>query len=104
MCGAAAESALLAVAIAKVGEEASVLREYHQSRGRQNIVKRVFGGSPDRLQLRFIESAVYLLTFWRDETAHGRVSEISELEAYHALTLLLRLAAHLFAEWEQLTE
>jgi hypothetical protein len=103
MCGAAAESALLSVAVAKVGDESKVLREYSQSNGRSAVLRLVFGRSPDNLQQRFMQSAVYLLAYWRDEAAHGRASDISELETYHALTLLLRLARYFFDEWERLT-
>jgi hypothetical protein len=33
-----------------------------------------------------------LLTYWRNEAAHGRASEIGETEAFTSLMLLLRLA------------
>jgi len=51
-----------------------------------------------------MQSATYLLLYWRDESSHGKLSEISELDAYHALTLLLRLARHLYDEWDRLTK
>ncbi|WP_423963503.1 hypothetical protein [Candidatus Binatus sp.] len=104
MCGAAAESALLAVAIAKVGDEAKVLKQYARTNGRLALIKTVFGKKPDNLQQRFMQSAVHLLLYWRDESAHGRTSGISELETYHALTLLLRLAGYFFDEWNRLTK
>ncbi len=103
MCGAAAESALLAIAIAKTRDESEILRAYGRQNGRQNVVKIVFGRKPDNLQQRFIGSAFHLLAYWRDEAAHGRASDISELEAYHSLNLLLRLARYFFAEWDRLT-
>ena len=80
MCGAAAESALLAVAIAKVGDEAKVLKQYARTNGRLALIKTVFGKKPDNLQQRFMQSAVHLLLYWRDESAHGRTSGISNLK------------------------
>jgi len=43
MSGAAAESVLLALAIAKVGNEEHVLQAYRQSSGRQRVLKLVVG-------------------------------------------------------------
>ena len=104
MCGAAAESALLAIAIAKVGDEARVLKQYARTNGRAALIKTVFGKKPTNLQQRFMQSAVHLLLYWRDESAHGKTSEISELETYHALTLLLRLARYFFDEWDRISK
>lgn len=104
MCGAAAESALLAVAIAKVGDESKVLKEYGRPNGRSAVIRIIFGKKPDNLQQRFIQSALYLLAYWRDEAAHGKFSDISELETFHALTLLFRFARFLFDEWDGITK
>src|SRR5208283_1226627 len=46
MCGAAAESALLAIAIAKTSNEESVLREYRSGGGRQKVMAKIFGNTP----------------------------------------------------------
>jgi hypothetical protein len=43
MAGAAAESILLAVAIAKIGDEKKVLLEYQSSKGRSRLIGRVVG-------------------------------------------------------------
>lgn len=102
MCGAAAESALLAVAIKKTNDEALVLRGYVARDGRRRVVELIFEGKQSPLRARF-ETAFNLLTYWRDEAAHGQPSSISELEAYDALGRLLRLATFLSDVWTTLT-
>jgi len=104
MCGAAAESAILAAAIAKTQDPTKVLREYGQRDGRRKVLALIFGQQPGKQEQRYIEAAFGLLTYWRDDAAHGQVSDISEIGAYHALTLLLRLAQFLCANWETLTQ
>jgi hypothetical protein len=52
----------------------------------------IFGASLSKLQEKFISSAANLLFFWRDETAHGQISTVSEIEAFHSLTALVRFA------------
>ena len=88
MCGAAAESAILQTAIAKVGDEDKVLEQYLTSNGRGRVMEMIFGASPSKLQEKFISSAANLLFYWRDETAHGQISTVSEIEAFHSLTTL----------------
>jgi hypothetical protein len=102
MCGAAAESAILRAAITKAGDENGVLEEYVKPNGRRRIMEMIFGAAPSKLEERFISSAFSLLVHWRDETAHGQVSAISELEAYHSLTALVRFAQFLFGSWDSL--
>lgn len=104
MCGAAAESAILRAAIAKVGNENKVLEEYVKPTGRRRVIEMIFGRAPSKLEERFISSAFSLLTHWRDETAHGQVSTVSEVEAYHSLTALVRFAQFLCANWHSLTK
>jgi hypothetical protein len=104
MCGAAAESAILQTAITKIGDEDQVLEEYLTPSGRRRVMEIIFGPSPSKLQERFISSAANLLFYWRDETAHGQASTVSEIEAFHSLTLLVRLAQFLFGNWESLTK
>lgn len=81
MCGAAAESILLAVAIAKVGDEDKVLKDYRTAQGRNRVQKLVLGQAPERLARPF-RSFTDLLDYWRDEAGHGQASDISEFEAY----------------------
>ncbi len=103
MCGAAAESTVLAAAVAKLGDEARVLREYARPNGRRKVLKMIFGSEPSELNRGFVSSAFNLLAYWRDEAAHGQVSSITELDAFHALTTLLRLAQFVFSNWAALT-
>jgi len=44
-----------------------------------------------------------LLNYWRDEAAHGGLSDISEFEAYEAMARLLRLAHFVDDHWDELT-
>jgi hypothetical protein len=96
MCGAAAESAILQTAIAKTGDEKKVLDVYVKPNGRRRVMEMIFGASPSKLEDKFINSATSLLFYWRDETAHGTTSTVSEIEAFHSLTMLVRLAQFLF--------
>ena len=57
----------------KVGDESKVLRKYSQSNGRSTVIRLVFGKKPDNLQQRFIQSAVYLLSYWRDYEILARI-------------------------------
>jgi hypothetical protein len=104
MAGAAAESALLAAAIARTRDEKLVLREYGTKRdGRRRVIEMIFAGQPESLKRRYVEAAFSLLAYWRDEASHGVVSEISEFDAFHALTLLVRLAQFLQAHWAEIS-
>jgi hypothetical protein len=48
-------------------------------------------------------SATGLLTYWRDDAAHGLTSDISEIEAHEALSRLLRFAQFANDNWAELT-
>jgi hypothetical protein len=104
MCGAAAESGILQTAITKVGNEEKVLQVYVRPNGRRQVLEMIFGKSPSKLEEKFINSAVSLLFYWRDETAHGQLSTVSEIEAFHSLTMLVRFAQFLFQNWESFTK
>jgi hypothetical protein len=103
MSGAAAESVLLALAIAKTEDTGRVLRTYSNRDGRRNLVKILFGppGS-SALQARF-ETGFNLLSYWRDEAAHGKASTLDELEANDALGRLLHLSNLAWDNWSELT-
>jgi hypothetical protein len=101
MAGAAAESVLLATAIAKTKDEAQVLSEYRTSSGRARVIKRITGGNPV-LGGRFAD-ALGILAFWRDDAGHGTASTIGEIEAHEAISRLLRLAQFTSDNWEALT-
>src|SRR5262249_18108502 len=79
MSGAAAESALLAVATSKTGDEQDVLRKYAGRDGRREVMKLIFGTQTNTLRNQF-EAAFNILSYWRDDAAHGQASTISELE------------------------
>jgi len=102
MCGAAAESILLATAIAKVGSEPEVLKKYLASGGRRSVEQIVVGQAPDNLRREFL-GLTSLLKYWRDAAAHGVASSISDNEAYTSLALLLRYASVVDEKWQELT-
>jgi hypothetical protein len=101
MCGAAAESILLAAAIAKSGNAKAVLTTYRAASGRRRVVEMVVGQAKPMIAEPF-RSATGLLSFWRDAAAHGLASEISEIEAHEALARLLRFAQFTTENWEEL--
>jgi hypothetical protein len=102
MCGAAAESVLLATAITKIGDEKEVLRAYATANGRTRIENRVIGQAPDHLKSEF-RGLTELLKYWRDEAAHGKASQISDNEAYTSLAMLLRYAMFIHQNWSEFT-
>lgn len=100
MCGAAAESILLAIAIQKKNEE-EVLKIYNSSQGRSRIENIIIGKARGQTQREF-RGFTMLLKYWRDEAAHGKASGISDNEAYTSLALLLRFAHFVRDNWEEL--
>jgi hypothetical protein len=102
MCGAAAESILLATAIAKIRDESQVLKTYSSAQGRTRVENMVIGQANDYMKRQFGGFAE-LLKYWRDEAAHGRASKISDNEAYTSLALLLRSAMFVNDNWSELT-
>lgn len=101
MCGAAAESILLATAIAKA-DEASVLKEYFTAGGRRKIESKILGQRRKELVSEF-QGYLALLKYWRDEAAHGGKSGIGDNEAFTALAMLLRFALFTDKNWTELT-
>lgn len=99
MCGAAAESVLLALAFAKIGEQKALL-EYQRSGGRQKIRNYLVGQARNEVQTRF-DSYIELLNYWRDESAHGVARNIGEEESFTSLLLLLRFAQLGSSEWDK---
>jgi hypothetical protein len=102
MCGAAAEPILLAVAIAKSGNESAILASYRAANGRRKVIDGVVGQARQPISEQF-RSAMGLLSYWRDDAAHGLASTISEIEAHEAVARLLRFAQFATDNWEQLT-
>jgi len=101
MCGASAESIMLAIAIAKRGDEEAVLQEYKSASGRSKVEKIITGQQSGRIQQDFT-LFMSLLKYWRDEAAHGSLSSIDEEEAFTTLILLLRFARFADDRWDQL--
>jgi hypothetical protein len=103
MCGAAAESIVLAVAIAKSKDEALILKTYAAAHGRKRTIDTVVQGARPAIAGPF-KAATDLLSYWRDEAAHGAASQISEIEAHTALGRLVRFAQFASDNWVELTD
>jgi hypothetical protein len=101
MCGAATESIVLAIAIAKHDEE-TVLKTYRTAQGRSRVENMIIGQASKSVQTEFKNYTV-LLKYWRDEAAHGKQSDISDNEAFTALAILLRFAHYAHDRWDELT-
>jgi hypothetical protein len=102
MSGAAAESILLAAAIAKSGDEAKMLKTYESAGGRARVTTYVTGQATNSVQRQF-EAALHILHYWRDDAAHGQQTTITEVEAHSAISELLRLAQFTSDRWKELT-
>lgn len=102
MCGGAAESIFLTVAIAKLKNEEEVLKTYLSANGRSRVEKQVIGQAKERLKREF-SGFTTLLKYWRDSSAHGSAVSISDNEAYTSIALLLRYAAFIKDNWKDLT-
>jgi hypothetical protein len=101
MTGAAAESVLLATAIAK-RSEAEVMRAYGGAKGRSRVEQMIVGQLVDPIR-RDLLALSGLLKYWRDEAAHGKSSGIGDNEAYTSLAMLLRLSQFTNDHWDELT-
>jgi hypothetical protein len=102
MSGAAAESVLLGLVVAKVGNEAQVLDTYNTAVGRARITKQLLSDVATGVAKQF-EAAIQVLHYCRDDAAHGTMTTIDGIEAYAGLTQLLRLAQFASDHWIQLT-
>lgn len=102
MCGAAAESVILALAIVKNGDGPKVLSLYATASGRGRVETLILGQQPEPVRQEFHRYTA-LLKYWRDASAHGRAVNISEPEAYQSLALLLRFALFAESRWSELT-
>ena len=103
MAGAAAEAILLTISAAKVGGQEEAIRIYHSSGGRNKTLNRVAGTLPKQLKSD-ITSLANLVSFWRDEAAHGISTVISEIQASMALTHLLNFAQIIHHNWRVIAE
>jgi hypothetical protein len=98
MAGAAAESILIALAVAKSGEEERILVTYNGPSGRKRTTKLVLDGVGASLQQQ-LEDALFVLHYWRDSASHGVATEITEIQAHASLMQLLRLAQFADKHW-----
>ena len=103
MCGAAAESILLAIAIAKSGDEEKTIKTYLSNGGRGRIEKQVTDGKPENV-VRELKAFIGLLKYWRDSSAHGLAANIQDNEAFTSLAFLLRFAQVASDRWDELTQ
>ena len=101
MCGAAAESILLSVAVEKSGNEKQTMSTYCAANGRTRIENVIVGQADERLKSG-IHGIVGLLKYWRDAAAHGARATVGDHEAFVALMLLLRHAAFVDENWSDL--
>jgi hypothetical protein len=90
MAGAAAESILLAAAIAKTGEEAEMLKTYEAPGGRARVTAFVVGQATNSVQRQF-EAALHILHYWRDDASRGRQTTIAVAACSHQERKLDRL-------------
>ncbi len=102
MCGAAAESILLKIAIAKNGDEEKILSMYRTASGRGRVESLVLGQAARHIQTTMRELNG-LLKYWRDFTAHGAALGIDDAEASVALLTLVRYASFANENWVELT-
>lgn len=100
MCGAAAESILLAAAIAK-GDGPSILKMYNSAQGRSRVERFLVGQAPEQVR-RELQGFLGLLKYWRDEASHGGASRIGDNEALTSLAFVLRFAAFVRDNWDDL--
>lgn len=101
MVGAAAESVLLAIAIAKIGNEAEILTTYRQARGRQKVLNLIVGRANAQRQGTLTTFAA-IVSLWRDDAAHGQASPLSTANADEALRQLLHMCQWIDREWAEL--
>lgn len=102
MCGAAAESILLATATEKQGDRDAVLKMYNTSQGRGRVENLILGSAKDGVRREF-SAYQGLIKYWRDQASHGMPVQIGDNEAYTSLALLLRFAMFVEQRWESLT-
>ena len=101
MVGAAAESILLALAIARNGEEDSVMRAYMARDGRKGVLNMLTNQASPALA-RALTSGMSLLSYWRDTSGHAQALAISSSEAEQALRELLTLSQFASDNWDEL--
>jgi hypothetical protein len=102
MCGAAAETVILSLAVEKTGDAAKIIKDYESAGGRGRIENLLLGQQRPAIQNEF-RGYTSLLKYWRDSAAHATAADISDPEAYTSLALLLRMAKSADDNWVLLT-
>lgn len=102
MCGAAAESIILTLAIEKTKDRDKILRDYESAGGRGRVENLLIGQQQKAFQEEF-RGLSSLLKYWRDASSHGKRSGIGDNEAYTSLAMLLRFAQFSTDKWLDLT-
>lgn len=102
MCGAAAESVLLTLAIEKLGDEERVMAMYKTAAGRGRI-EAVLINHLNQYAREEFKGFTQLINYWRSEGAHGAPSHLGEVEAFLARERLLRFAHYCQERWRDLT-
>lgn len=95
MVGAAAESVMLALGAARLGQQ-SAEKLYYSKNGRKHLEDELIKDAPVWLA-RDVRGHTALIALWRDQASHAHEAVVSEGEAYMALRGLLRFA-HLTSE------
>jgi hypothetical protein len=101
MSGAAAESVLLTLASKRLGE-AEAIKLYTSGKGTKKLKDGIMPHLSGKVSSDF-QSLTSLISYWRNDAAHGEVSPIHELEAHSALVHLHRFAEYSKENWQQLT-
>ena len=101
MVGAASESILLAIAIAKTKNEEEVLAQYQARGGRKNVTNIIVGKAAKHLG-ESLSVFLGLLGYWRDDAAHGQQSPLSVANADESLRQLLHFAQWSEKNWKEL--
>lgn len=102
MVGAAAESILLALAIAKTGDEEAVLAQYRRASGRREVLNLIVGQA-NQQRRETLKTFANIVSQWRDEASHGTASPLSTANADEALRQLLHMCQWVDREWDALT-
>jgi hypothetical protein len=102
MTGAGAESVLLALAVAKVGDEEQVLTAYKRAGGRQRVLNLVVAQA-NAVRRDTLTTFTGIISLWRDEAAHGRATPLETANADEGLRQLLHMCQWVEREWAELT-
>jgi len=101
MTGAAAESIILKLAIAREGDEDTVIDKYKRKSGRSIIENFLTQGKDRHIRSQYL-GFFGLLKYWRDQSSHGVYTEINSNEAFTSLALLLRFCVFVKEQYDEL--